>query len=78
MVCAGGGDRDTCQGDSGGPLSCSLYNPEHGRQWFLKGLTSFGHPSCASKSPSAYTNVSKFSKWIIKEIFFHEYGDIVN
>jgi len=71
MVCAGGGAEDTCQGDSGGPLSCPLYN-EFGRQWFLQGLTSFGQPTCGSKSPSAYANVARFSRWIISNIFEFE------
>ena len=38
-----------------------------------QGLTSFGSPHCGSRVPGAYTNVSKYAFWIVKEIFEHEF-----
>jgi len=45
----------TCSGDSGGPL---LYNNK------VIGLTSFGDPDCNSSSPTVYTRISAFNRWI--------------
>ncbi|XP_067883720.1 coagulation factor XI-like [Heterodontus francisci] len=65
MMCAGyeEGKIDTCKGDSGGPLAC-----EHGGDWYLVGITSWGK-GCAKKGkPGIYIRVSKFQAWVHKKI----------
>ncbi|XP_072900920.1 enteropeptidase [Hemitrygon akajei] len=61
MMCAGysNGGIDTCQGDSGGPLICKQDN-----QWFLAGVTSFGHGCGLPQSPGVYARVTEFIDWI--------------
>ncbi|XP_072118280.1 enteropeptidase [Mobula birostris] len=61
MMCAGysKGGIDTCQGDSGGPLIC-----KQDSQWFLAGVTSFGHGCGLPESPGVYARVTEFVDWI--------------
>ncbi|XP_051871200.1 enteropeptidase [Pristis pectinata] len=65
MICAGyqEGGTDTCQGDSGGPLICKQDN-----QWFLAGVTSFGHGCGLPHSPGVYARVTEFIDWIQETI----------
>ncbi|XP_034027516.1 trypsin [Thalassophryne amazonica] len=66
MVCAGYQDagKDACLGDSGGPLVCE------GR---IYGLVSWGKGCGYPQYPGVYTAVSKFRRWIDKNIFSY-YG----
>ncbi|XP_072369234.1 enteropeptidase isoform X1 [Scyliorhinus torazame] len=68
MMCAGyeEGGVDTCQGDSGGPLSC-----KQGNEWFLAGVTSFGHGCGLPHSAGAYARVTEFVDWI-QEILLYD------
>ncbi|XP_026120042.1 chymotrypsin B-like [Carassius auratus] len=59
MICAGASGASSCQGDSGGPLMC-----ESSGVWYQVGIVSWGHKSCSTDSPVAYTRVSYFRKWI--------------
>ncbi|XP_051828096.1 polyserase-2-like [Antechinus flavipes] len=61
MLCAGykEGKRGPCQGDSGGPLVC-----EEQGQWFLAGITSFGHGCARRNRPGIFVNVAAFEDWI--------------
>ncbi|XP_060688816.1 enteropeptidase [Hemiscyllium ocellatum] len=68
MVCAGYGEGgvDTCQGDSGGPLIC-----KQDSQWYLVGVTSFGHGCGLPHSAGVYARVTKFVDWIEEIIKFY-------
>lgn len=64
MLCAGhiGGGRGTCTGDSGGPLACV---DESLTTWTILGLTSWAKVPCAGPdSPTVFTRVASFVKWI--------------
>uniref|UniRef100_A0A182ND67 CLIP domain-containing serine protease n=1 Tax=Anopheles dirus TaxID=7168 RepID=A0A182ND67_9DIPT len=57
-------DQDTCRGDSGGPL---MYSHTDGA-WYLAGVASF-HKQCAIVGePAVYTNVAKFTDWIVDNL----------
>ncbi|XP_043114293.1 chymotrypsin-like protease CTRL-1 [Puntigrus tetrazona] len=59
MICAGASGASSCQGDSGGPLMC-----ESSGVWYQVGIVSWGHESCSTDRPAAYTRVSYFRQWI--------------
>uniref|UniRef100_A0A8C1R7S8 chymotrypsin n=1 Tax=Cyprinus carpio TaxID=7962 RepID=A0A8C1R7S8_CYPCA len=59
MICAGASGASSCEGDSGGPLMC-----ESSGVWYQVGIVSWGHKSCSTDRPVAYTRVSYFRKWI--------------
>ncbi|XP_078088037.1 enteropeptidase [Mustelus asterias] len=67
MICAGyeDGGVDTCQGDSGGPLIC-----KQGSEWFLAGVTSFGHGCGLPHSPGVYARVTEFVDWIQEMLIY--------
>ncbi|KAM9385814.1 transmembrane protease serine 9 [Pholidichthys leucotaenia] len=68
MMCAGfmEGGRDTCLGDSGGPLTCR--HPFG--QWFIAGVTSWGHGCGRTGFPGVYTRVTSIRKWISMHLPF--------
>ncbi|XP_035509617.1 transmembrane protease serine 9 [Morone saxatilis] len=68
MMCAGymEGGRDTCLGDSGGPLTCR----QPSGQWFIAGVTSWGHGCGRIGFPGVYTRVTSIRKWISTHLPF--------
>ncbi len=65
-ICAGykEGKKDSCSGDSGGPLIV----PDFTGKYHLAGIVSWGE-GCARKNKfGVYTRVTKFIKWIEKNI----------
>ncbi|XP_060601291.1 tryptase-2-like [Ruditapes philippinarum] len=76
MICAGleDGGVDTCLGDSGGPLQCQINN-----KWYQVGITSWGPVRCAEpRKPGVYTDISKYTEWIYREIFNDYKGNHVD
>ncbi|KAM9848996.1 transmembrane protease serine 9 [Aulostomus maculatus] len=68
MMCAGDmeGGKDTCLGDSGGPLTCR----QPSGQWFIAGVTSWGHGCGRIGFPGVYTRVTSVRKWISTHLPF--------
>ncbi|XP_060651568.1 chymotrypsin-2-like, partial [Drosophila nasuta] len=60
FICLKPSQSTPCHGDSGGLLAIRNEDESH----TLLGLTSFGNPGCPTNSPSVYTRVSSFLKWI--------------
>ncbi|XP_043909680.1 mast cell protease 1A-like [Protopterus annectens] len=54
MMCAGY-EEGACIGDSGSPLVC---------QDTVQGIVSFGRSPCANRTPTVFTQISKYTNWI--------------
>ncbi|XP_031332990.1 phenoloxidase-activating factor 1-like isoform X2 [Photinus pyralis] len=69
QFCAGGvGGNDSCQGDSGGPLMRYVV-PNADVQWIQEGIISWGVMCGLETYPGVYTRVSKYSNWIVDNMF---------
>ena len=64
------GNKDACNGDSGGPLVVPVSG-----EFRLAGIVSWGSPSC--NTYGAYTRVSDFDNWILKNTGFLPKGDSI-
>ncbi|XP_045468783.1 serine protease snake-like [Harmonia axyridis] len=63
QLCAGSTERnDTCHGDSGGPLQIQLNTEFY--MYKIIGLTSFGLFCGQPSTPSFYTRISYYVRWI--------------
>lgn len=58
------------QGDSGGPLTCR----EFSGQWFVAGVTSWGHGCGRTAFPGVYMRVTAIREWISNYLHFWGYG----
>ncbi|XP_062612088.1 serine protease 33-like [Saccostrea cucullata] len=70
QLCAGysKGQKDACTGDSGGPLLCVKSRGHYDRKWYVNGVTSYGEGCGQKRKFGIYTDVSKFYRWIVKNI----------
>jgi secreted trypsin-like serine protease len=72
QLCAGysKGKKDACTGDSGGPLLCPKPRARghHNQRWYVNGVTSYGEGCGQKRKFGIYTDVSKFYRWIVKNI----------
>ena len=64
------GNGDACDGDSGGPLVVPVSG-----EFRLAGIVSWGSPAC--NTYGAYTRVSDFDTWILKNTGFMPKGDSI-
>jgi hypothetical protein len=64
------GNKDACSGDSGGPLVVPVAG-----EYKLAGIVSWGSPNC--NTYGAYTRVSDFEKWILKNTGLAPVGDSI-
>jgi len=64
------GNKDACDGDSGGPLVVPVSG-----EYKLAGIVSWGSSNC--NTYGAYTRVSDFEKWILKNIGYAPVGDSI-
>ncbi len=64
------GNKDACSGDSGGPLVVPVSG-----EYKLAGIVSWGSPNCSTYG--AYTRVSDFEKWILKNTGLAPVGDSI-
>lgn len=64
------GNKDACNGDSGGPLVVPVSG-----EFRLAGIVSWGSPNC--NTYGAYTRVSDFNNWILKNTGFLPKGDSI-
>lgn len=64
------GNKDACSGDSGGPLVVPVSG-----EYKLAGIVSWGSPNC--NTYGAYTRVSDFEKWILKNTRLAPVGDSI-
>lgn len=69
-MCAGGDKgKDSCRGDSGGPLMTSLSDTKRDVHVYVIGIVSFGPSPCGMPGwPGIYTNVAKYSQWIVNKL----------
>ncbi|XP_039084208.1 serine protease 45-like isoform X3 [Hyaena hyaena] len=63
MICATNYRENLCSGDSGGPLACEAEG-----MWILAGVLSWEKACARAQNPGVYTRVTKYSKWIKKQI----------
>uniref|UniRef100_A0A0A9X9B2 Prostasin n=1 Tax=Lygus hesperus TaxID=30085 RepID=A0A0A9X9B2_LYGHE len=62
ILCLYGNNTDSCRGDSGGPVMSQQFN----NFYTVAGIVSWGIGCNRPNTPSAYTNVRQFFKWIMK------------
>lgn len=66
QMCAGvtEGGKDSCQGDSGGPLLTTLNSSDHGDQYQVVGVVSWGYGCAKPGYPGVYARVTSQLSWI--------------
>lgn len=69
VLCAGftSGGMDSCQGDSGGPLMLTV-NENNRFAFHQIGIVSYGDGCGRRNMPGVYTNVRKYTKWILEKL----------
>ncbi|XP_061721274.1 melanization protease 1-like [Cydia pomonella] len=63
-LCAGQKGMGSCEGDSGGPLMLM----DQAGHFVQYGVDSYGPTLCGADFPTAYTDVTKYMKWILDTI----------